>query len=82
MDEEYLMETLGLTKSFIARHARAMGAFGRPRRFFLRHVLEHLEALAEKAMKKAGTAELRQKANKRIVNELFKEATISKSLGR
>jgi len=51
--DDYLMNELNLTRQFINYHARAMGSFGRPRRFFLKHVMAHLENLARKSIQKS-----------------------------
>ena len=54
VDETYLLTVLLLSPHFIARHARAMGAFARkPRRFFLHRVLAHLEYLADEAQSRS-----------------------------
>ncbi|MBF0556636.1 MAG: hypothetical protein HQK96_19130 [Nitrospirae bacterium] len=71
VDDGYLMEVLNLSKSFINRHAKAMGSFNRPRKFFLKHVFSFLNAIAEKSLQKSHSIILRKDYAKKQVNELF-----------
>jgi len=56
VDDAYLMQQYHLTKSFLNQHSRRMGGFGKPRRFILTHVNEHLQGLAAASMERAGVS--------------------------
>jgi len=73
VDDRYLMDNLALSKSFIDRNAKAMGSFGRPRRFFLQYVMNHLNGLALKSMDKVNSKAARQNERKSEVNRLFED---------
>lgn len=77
VNDEYLMTHLNLTKSFINRNAKAMGSFGRPRKFFLQYVMNYLNGLAVRSMDKVNSKAVRQTAMKHQVNKLF-ETVLSK----
>jgi hypothetical protein len=81
VDDSYLMEKLNLTKGFINSHARAMGSFSRPRRFFLKNVMAHLEYLANRSMEKAGRKTIDLARKRMEVNEMF-ELVMAKRNGR
>jgi len=68
VDGKYLLNNLYLAKGFIERHARAMGSFGRPRKFLLKNVMAHLEALAKESQKKALLSDVELK--KRIERDI------------
>jgi hypothetical protein len=70
--EQYLTQTMGLSRNWIAKHASACGCFARnPRRFFLQKVLSHLYALAEKAQLKAGARLMQSTAQRQVVSNMF-----------
>jgi hypothetical protein len=69
--DSYLVEELNLTKPFINQHARQMGSFGRPRKFFLKNVMDHLHCLARESMEKARGRVIRRAQVKQEINELF-----------
>lgn len=71
VDDLYLISRLNLTKGFINRHAKSMGSFCRPRRFFLKKVIYHLDKLAGKSMNKNRISESRKTASTRQVNNLL-----------
>ncbi|KPK36182.1 MAG: hypothetical protein AMK70_03230 [Nitrospira bacterium SG8_35_1] len=71
VDDHYLMQHLNLTKSFINQHARAMGSFSKPRRFFLKHVLIHLEFLALESIQKSNNRIKTNIARKRKIRRLI-----------
>ena len=71
VDDLYLISRLNLSKGFINRHAKSMGSFCRPRKFFLKNVLCHLDKLAGKSMNKDRTTEARKAAAKHQVNNLL-----------
>jgi hypothetical protein len=71
VDDSYLISQLNLTKGFINRHAKSMGSFCRPRKFFLKNVLCHLDKLAGKSMNKDRSADVRKAVSKHQVNNLF-----------
>ena len=78
VDDKFLIENLHLTKSFINQHARAMGAFSKPRKFFLKYVMNHLEDLAMKSMKRVENKQIAKSYNKRMVDQIVNE-TLQKS---
>lgn len=78
VDDKFLIENLYLTKSFINQHARAMGAFSKPRKFFLKYVMNHLEDLAMKSMKRVENKQIAKSYNKRMVDQIVNE-TLQKS---
>lgn len=70
--EEYLTQHMGLSKSWIARHARACGCFARkPRRFFLSHVMAHIHALTEEVQTKACAKRAYERAQRQTVDKIF-----------
>ena len=70
--EKYLTKNMGLSKNWVAKHARACGCFARnPRRFFLQQVLNHLHALAEEAQSKAGARLMQRTAQRQVVRNMF-----------
>lgn len=71
VDDLYLINQLNLTKGFINRHAKSMGSFCRPRRFFLKKVLGHLDKMAGNSMNKNRTSEISKVASIRQVNNLL-----------
>jgi hypothetical protein len=71
VDDLYLISQLNLTKGFINRHAKSMGSFCRPRRFFLKKVLWHLDKMAGNSMNKNRTSEISKVASIRQVNNLL-----------
>jgi len=73
VDDRYLMDHLVLSKSFINRNAKAMGSFGRPRKFFLHYVMNYLNGLAVRSMDKVNSKAVRQNVNKQEVNSLFED---------
>lgn len=76
--DEYLINQLGLTPAFINQHARRMGSFSRkPRRFFLHHVMTHLEALAQQSIIKAhGERNLRKREVKAWADRVLEMSLI------
>lgn len=70
-DDSYLIGELKLTKAFINRHARQMGSFGRPRKFFLKNVMDHLHNLANESIEKVNGKVMKKAHLKQEVNELF-----------
>lgn len=71
VDDHYLVSELKLSKGFINRNARAMGAFCRPRRFFKKNVMNYLESLASKNIMKVHAKALEQVHLTSQVNKLF-----------
>ena len=71
VDDVYLISQLNLTKGFINRHAKSMGSFCRPRRFFLKKVLRHLDKMAGNSMNRNKTTEIRKMASISKVNNLL-----------
>ena len=71
VDDLYLIGRLNLTRGFINRHAKSMGSFCRPRRFFLKNVLCHLDKLAGKSMNRNRISDVRKAAAKHQVNNLL-----------
>lgn len=70
--EDYLKVQMGLSSSWIAKHARACGCFARkPRRFFLANVLDHIHALASNAAASADGS--RKKADKQKMEKLVEQ---------
>ena len=82
VNDEYLMNHLNLTKSFIDRNAKAMGSFGRPRKFFLQYVLNYLQGLALRSMDKVNSKAVRQNAVKHQVNKLFETVLSKRSIDK
>jgi hypothetical protein len=76
VDDNFLIQNLNLTKSFINQHARAMGAFSKPRKFFLKYVIDHLEDLAMKSIKKVGDKRIEQSYKKRMVDQVVNETLL------
>ena len=76
VDDNFLIQNLNLTKSFINQHARAMGAFSKPRKFFLKYVMNHLEDLALKSIKKVGDKSIEQSYKKRMVDQVVNETLL------
>ncbi|MEW6686328.1 MAG: hypothetical protein AB1393_09015 [Candidatus Edwardsbacteria bacterium] len=73
VDDKYLIENLNLTKAFINHHARAMGSFSRPRKFFLKNVMAHLAYLAEKSMQKSRATIINKAAFKDRIDREIEE---------
>jgi hypothetical protein len=73
INDQYLVEELGLTKSFIDRNSRSMGSFSRPRKFFLENVMGYLNRLAARSMEKVNSKTSRQNVVKHEVNRLFQD---------
>jgi hypothetical protein len=73
IDDNYLLQELRLTPAFISKHASHMGAFSRPRRYFIENVFSHLHGLAEQKIKKSGSKALRKEIDKRTVLRLVDE---------
>ena len=82
VNDEYLMTDLNLTKSFIDRNAKAMGSFGRPRKFFLQYVMNYLQGLAVRSMDKVNSKAARQTAMKDQVNKLFETVLSKRSIDK
>lgn len=76
VDDNFLIQNLNLTKSFINQHARAMGAFSKPRKFFLKYVMSHLDDLALKSIKKVGDKSIEQFYKKRMVEDVVNETIL------
>jgi hypothetical protein len=76
VDDNFLIQNLSLTKSFINQHARAMGSFSKPRKFFLKYVIDHLEDLAMKSIKKVGDKRIEQSCKKRMVDQVVNETLL------
>jgi hypothetical protein len=74
IDDRYLMDNLALSLSFINRNAKAMGSFGRPRKFFLQYVMNYLNNLAVMSMDKVNSKASTQNAVKQQVNKLYESA--------
>ena len=75
VDTEYLIENFKLTYSFITRHAKEMGSWGRPRRFILENVVVYLEILHQPRLNKTKIL-----SRKQLVESVFKE-TMDKAKG-
>ena len=73
VQDDYLVNTLGLPLSFIKNHAKAMGSFGRPRNYLYKNVVAYLEMIAEQAIEKSGSRQKKAAANAAMVEELFRE---------
>lgn len=73
VDDSFLIQNLNLTKSFINQHARAMGAFSKPRKFFLKYVMNHLDDLAMKSISKVGDRRMERSYQKRMVDQVVDE---------
>jgi hypothetical protein len=76
VDDNFLIQNLNLTRSFINQHARAMGAFSKPRKFFLKYVMNHLEDLAIKSIKKVDDKCVDQSFKKRMVDQVVNETLL------
>ena len=76
VDDNFLIQNLNLTKSFINQHARAMGSFSKPRKFFLKYVIYHLEDLAMKSIRKVDDKRTEQSCKKRMVDRVVKETLL------
>ncbi len=76
VDDNFLIQNLNLTKSFINQHARSMGAFSKPRKFFLTYVMNHLNDLAMKSIKKVGDRRIEQSCQKRMVAQVVNETLL------
>lgn len=72
VDDVYLINNFRFSKSFINQHARAMGSFGRPRKFFLRFVLNHLEHLAMNSVNKVHNKNNHKLSLQREINNIVK----------
>ncbi|HAM49177.1 MAG TPA: hypothetical protein DCP92_00195 [Nitrospiraceae bacterium] len=81
-DDSYLVEELNLTKAFINRHARQMGSFGRPRKFFVKNVMDHLHNLANESMEKVNGKAIKKANLKQEINELFNNVVIKQNKKR
>jgi hypothetical protein len=71
--DEYLINEYHLNKTFINHHARKMGAFSRPRRFFKYLVDAYLLSLAHQSQNKVQTKMLEQTARREYVEQVIKE---------
>lgn len=76
VDDNFLIQNFNLTKSFINQHARAMGAFSKPRKFFLKYVMNHLEDLAIKSIKKVDDKRIDRSCQKRMVDQVVNETLL------
>ena len=76
VDDNFLIQNLNLTKSFINKHARAMGAFSKPRKFFLKYVMNHLEGLAMNSIRKVDDKRIEQSYKKRVVDQIVNETLL------
>jgi hypothetical protein len=76
VSDKFLMQNLNLTKSFINQHARAMGAFSKPRKFFLKYVISHLEDLAMKSINKVDDRRIEKSGKKRMVDQIVNETLL------
>ncbi len=71
--DEYLINEYHLSKTFINHHARKMGAFSRPRRFFKYLVDDYLLSLAHQSQNKVGMKALEQIARREYVEQVINE---------
>lgn len=71
--DEYLINEYHLSKTFINHHARKMGAFSRPRRFFKNLVDNYLLSLAHQNQNKVQAKVLEQTARREYVEQVIKE---------
>lgn len=76
VDDNFLIQNLNLTKSFINQHARAMGAFSKPRKFFLKYVINHLDDLAMKSISKVGDKRIERSYQKRMLDQVVDETLL------
>lgn len=76
VDDNFLIQNLNLTKSFINQHARSMGAFSKPRKFFLKYVINHLEDLAMKSIKKVSDGCIERSRQRRMVDQVVNETLL------
>jgi hypothetical protein len=72
VDDTYLINNFRFSKSFINQHACAMGSFGRPRKFFLRFVLNHLENLAMNSINKVHSKNNHKRDMQRKIDNVVK----------
>ena len=82
VDDRYLMDNLNLSISFINRNAKAMGSFGRPRKFFLQYVMNYLNGLAVRSMEKVNSKAVRKYAVKHQVNKLYETVLSKRSIDK
>jgi len=82
INDEYLMTHLNLSISFINRNAKAMGSFGRPRKFFLQYVMNYLNGLAVRSMEKVNSKAVRKYAVKHQVNKLYETVLSKRSIDK
>lgn len=71
--DEYLINEYHLSKTFINHHARKMGSFSRPRRFFKYLVDDYLLFLAHQSQNKVQTKVIEQVARREYVEQVIKE---------
>ncbi len=71
--DEYLISEYHLSKTFINHHARKMGSFSRPRRFFKHLVDDYLLHLAHESQNKVGMKAFEQVARREYVKQVIKE---------
>ncbi|RJQ44547.1 MAG: hypothetical protein C4538_09955 [Nitrospiraceae bacterium] len=76
VDDNFLIQNLNLSKSFINQHARAMGAFSKPRKFFLKYVMNHLDDLAMNSISKVGDRRMERSYQKRMVDQVVDETLL------
>jgi hypothetical protein len=77
VDDNFLIQNLNLTKSFINQHARAMGSFSKPRRFFLKYVLSHLDELALRSIKKTDKKRIDRSLQNRVVHQIVNKTILA-----
>lgn len=74
VDESFLLNHLGLSKSFINKHSKEMGVFKRsPRLYFLSNVLNFLKQRAEENQRAVVQREISKSVRKFEVNRMFEE---------
>lgn len=74
VDESFLLNHLGLSKSFINKHSKEMGVFKRsPRLYFLSNVLNFLKQRAEENQRAVVQREISKSVRKFEVNKMFEE---------
>lgn len=73
VDDNYLIEKLKISPSFINRHAPMMGSFSSPRRYILANVMSHLENLAEAKIRKVSDKRRKAEAERRVVTKIAEE---------
>jgi hypothetical protein len=76
VDDNFLIQNLNLTRSFINQHARAMGAFSKPRKFFLKYVMNHLDDLAMKSIRKVGDRRIERSYQKHMIDQVVNETLL------